>query len=80
VGEWKGRGKLLDNLPGTMPGKGRTGAKKSPAFAKDTAARRSGVKLIFDLRLLTSVIDDFNDWNDLNGFNGLMLCKKSDPK
>jgi hypothetical protein len=60
-----------------MPGAGRTGAQKSPAFAKDTAAaRRSGVKLISDLRLLTSVIDDFNDWNDLNGFNGLTLCKK----
>jgi hypothetical protein len=31
--------------------------------------QRSGVKLISDLRLLTSVIDDFYEFNDLNGFN-----------
>ncbi len=41
--------------------------------------QRSGVKLISDLRLLTSVIDDFNDLNGLNdfydfyGFNDLPL-------
>ena len=28
--------------------------------------QRSGVKLISDLRLLTSVIDDFNGFNDFN--------------
>ena len=27
------------------------------------------VKLISDLRLLTSVMDDFNGFNDLNDFN-----------
>ena len=32
----------------------------------------SGVELIFDLRLLTSVVDDFNDLDDLSDFNG---CK-----
>ena len=29
------------------------------------------VKLISDLRLLTSVVDDFKDVNDLNDLNGL---------
>ena len=28
------------------------------------------VKLISDLRLLTSVMDDFNGFNDLNDLNG----------
>jgi hypothetical protein len=32
---------------------------------------RSGVKLISDLRLLTSVMDDFNDLNEFNAFNEL---------
>ena len=30
-----------------------------------SSGQRSGVKLISDLRLLTSVIDDFNGFNDL---------------
>jgi hypothetical protein len=40
----------------------------------DIRGLRSGIKLISDLRLLTSAIDgfydlnDFNDFNDLNGF------------
>ncbi len=32
--------------------------------------QRSGVKLISDLRLLTSVIDDFYDFYDFYGFYG----------
>ncbi len=31
------------------------------------------MKLISDLRLLTSVIDDLNDFNDLKAFNDLSL-------
>jgi hypothetical protein len=31
--------------------------------------RRSWVKLISDLRLLTSAMDGFNDLNDFNAFN-----------
>jgi hypothetical protein len=31
--------------------------------------QRSGIKLISDLRLLTSTIDDYYQFNDLNGFN-----------
>jgi len=33
--------------------------------------QKSGVKLISDLRLLTSVIGDFNELNGFNDFNGL---------
>jgi hypothetical protein len=36
--------------------------------------RRSGVKLISDLRLLTSLMDDFNGLNDLNSLNHLTPC------
>jgi hypothetical protein len=55
---------------------------KSPAFAKASAGQggqqqksevrdqTSGVKLISDLRLLTSIIEDFYSFNDLNDFNG----------
>jgi hypothetical protein len=35
--------------------------------------QRSGVKLVSDLRLLTSVVDDFNDLNDFNDFKD--FCK-----
>ena len=32
----------------------------------EVRGQRSGIKPISDLRLLTSVIDDFNDFNDFN--------------
>jgi len=37
------------------------------------------VKLISDLRLLTSVVDGLNDLNDLNGFNDFPLVSPVSP-
>jgi hypothetical protein len=36
----------------------------------DIRGLRSGIKLISDLRLLTSTIDGFYDLNDFNDLNG----------
>ncbi|MEE9122529.1 MAG: hypothetical protein V3U56_14805 [Syntrophobacteria bacterium] len=46
--------------------KGISGQRSEVRRQKSEVRRqRSGVKLISDLRLLTSVIDDLNDLNDL---------------
>jgi len=51
------------------------GAQRAESKKSEVRGQRSEVKLISDLRLLTSLIDDFYDFYGLNGFNGLTHFK-----